>query len=133
MTFNTQDLLKICCQQVKENLQFINVPIEKEFKFVCQECDSSSHPHYLLPSPDGIHSSCERKKRDYRNFTDTIIKREKTSENIQQGNNDCINYIPKLSDIMKGTSVYREKKYPYDCFMLFLLSSSARSIMGHAH
>ena len=87
---------------MKECLQFISVPIEKEFKFVCEECDSSSHPHYLLPSRDGIHTSCERKKKYYRNFTDAIIKREKTSENIQQGNNYCVNYIPKLSDIMKG-------------------------------
>ena len=68
MIFITQDLLKTCCQQVKENLQFINVPIEKEFKFICQECESSSDPHYLLPSPDGISTACQRKKRVYRNL-----------------------------------------------------------------
>ena len=94
MIFITQDLLQTCCQRVKECLQFINVPIEKEFKFVCEECGSSSDPHYLLPSRDGIQTTCERKKREYRNFTDAIIKREKTSENIQQGNYYYSNYIP---------------------------------------
>ena len=64
-------LLKTCCQQVNGCLQFISVPIEKEFKLVCQgkECNSSSDLHYLLPSPDGIRTSCDQKKRVYRNLT----------------------------------------------------------------
>ena len=67
--FIKQNLLKTICQQVKENLQFISVSIEKEFRFVCQECDSSSDPHYLLPSPDGISTACQQKTRVYRHFT----------------------------------------------------------------
>ena len=60
--------------------------------FVCQECNSSSHPHYLLPSPDGISTSCQQKKRAYRNFSseeaywfpDAVIA-EDSSDNAPQG------------------------------------------------
>ena len=62
--------------------------------FVCQECDSSSHPHYLLPSPDGIHTSCEQKYPLSRNlnpeeaywFPDAVIA-EESSGNASQGKN----------------------------------------------
>ena len=69
--FNTQVLLESCCEEVKECLPFIGIPIEKEFKFICQgkECNSTSDPHYLLHSPNGIHISCERNKRGFRILT----------------------------------------------------------------